>query len=468
MNRLVLLSLASVWSVTVATAAERNPLRSIGVASVDITPSFPVRLSGYAVRTTEATNVAQKLWTKALAIGNDREKPALLITVDNTGVPRHVRDEVVARLAKRKIDPSRIAICSTHTHTAPYLAGYLPTLFGAPLPPDHQAHVEQYTRELTDAIEQVALAALKNRIPGRLSWAQGRAGFADNRRTKGGPVDHDLPTLAVTDAKGNLRALFLSYACHCTTIDPRDNAVCGDWAGYAREYLERNHPRATVLVAIGCGADANPHPRTGLNFAQQHGMEIATNVNALLRPLTRPVATLSPSDRERDGVRGFPALKPIRGKLNCAASAISLRLDTPPTRAEFERRAQQQDYVGYHARWTLAKLDRGEALPTHIPYFIQAWNFGDDLGMVFLPGEVVVDYSLRLKKEFDAARFWVNAYANDVPCYIPSERILQEGGYEGGGAMTYYGWPARIAPGVEQLIVGTVHELLPASFVSRR
>src|SRR5437764_6279947 len=84
--------------------------------------------------------------------------------------------------------------------------------------------------------------------------------------------------------------------------------------------------------------------------------------------------------------------------------------------------------------------------------------------MVFLPGEVVVDYALRLKKEFDPTRVWINAYANDVPCYIPSERILKEGGYEGGGAMIFYDKPARLAPGIEQLIIGAVHALLPQQF----
>ena len=157
-------------------AADPSPTRSVGVARVDITPAYPIRLSGYAVRKTEATNAVQKLWAKALAIGSDNEAPALLITVDNTGVPKHVRDEVVARLAKNGIDPSRIAICSSHSHTAPYLDGYLPTLFGEPLPPEHQANVQRYTRELTDAIESVAVQALKDRKPGRLSWAQGKAG----------------------------------------------------------------------------------------------------------------------------------------------------------------------------------------------------------------------------------------------------------------------------------------------------
>src|SRR6476660_9939388 len=84
--------------------------------------------------------------------------------------------------------------------------------------------------------------------------------------------------------------------------------------------------------------------------------------------------------------------------------------------------------------------------------------------MVFLPGEVVVDYSLRLKKEFDRGRLWINAYSNDVPCYIPSERILKEGGYEGGGAMLYYDRPTKLASGIEQKIVDEVHRQLPKDF----
>ena len=52
-----------------------------------------------------------------------------------------------------------------------------------------------------------------------------------------------------------------------------------------------------------------------------------------------------------------------------------------------------------------------------------------------------------------------------VPGYIPSRRILKEGGYEGGGAMVYYDHPTRFAPAVEDMIIGAVHELMPAEFV---
>jgi hypothetical protein len=439
----LLLSTALSLPLLPLSAKEVAPTRPIGVAQVDITPDYPIRLSGYLVRKTECQGVAQRLCAKALALGSDREGPALLITVDNCGVPGHIRDEVVRRLRKR-VKPERIAVCSSHTHSAPCLAGNLPTLFGEPIPPEHQARIDRYTRELTDAIEQVALAALKDRRPGRLSFGRGTAGFAANRRTRGGPADHDLPVLVVTDPKGTLRAAVASYACHCTTLTGEFNQICGDWAGYAREYFQRDHPGATLLMALGCGGDANPNPRSSFELAQQHGQTIATAANNVLSG----------------------ALAPVRGRLACRTKLVALPFDTLPTRAEWEAKAKDPGPIGYYAKYNLAKLERGEKLPSELPYLVQNWSFGDDLAMVFLPGEVVVDYSLRLKKEFDAKRIWVNAYANDVPCYIPSERVLKEGGYEGGGAMVYYDKPNRFAAGVEAVIVNAVHDVVPKSFLA--
>ena len=113
----------------------------------------------------------------------------------------------------------------------------------------------------------------------------------------------------------------------------------------------------------------------------------------------------------------------------------------------------------------LAVLAEGKTLPAHFSAPVAVWQFGNDLTLVALPGEVVVDYSLRLKREFDASRLWINAYANDVPCYIPSRRIWREGGYEGGYAMIYFDRPTRFAENIEDLIIATVHELLPKEFL---
>ncbi|MBU6399681.1 MAG: HEAT repeat domain-containing protein, partial [Verrucomicrobia bacterium] len=215
-----------------------------------------------------------------------------------------------------------------------------------------------------------------------------------------------------------------------------------DWAGVAQEALERDNPGAIALITIGCGADANPQPRGNLELAVQHGRELAAAAD---RVLTGGVTRL-------------------HSPLTCRFKTIDLPFDPLPTRAQWLERAKRPGIVGYHARVNLARLERGQTLPTSLPYRVQTWTFGDQLAMVFLSGEVVVDYSLRLKKEFDATRLWLSAYANDVCCYIPSRRVLREGGYEAEESLWYYDRPARLAPGLEDRILDAVHDLLPITF----
>jgi len=143
---------------------------------------------------------------------------------------------------------------------------------------------------------------------------------------------------------------------------------------------------------------------------------------------------------------------------------VNLPFDTLPTREEWEARVAAGGSNAYHAQKHLERLQKGLPLQTELSYPVQAWRFGNELAIVFLASEVVVDYSLRLKSELDAERLWVGAYSNAFPCYIPSERVLAEGGYEGESAMLYFGPPTRFAPGVEQLVVDTVHRLLPGVY----
>jgi len=162
-------------------------------------------------------------------------------------------------------------------------------------------------------------------------------------------------------------------------------------------------------------------------------------------------------------------LQPVSSELETRFPIVNLQLKSIPNRAEWAARATAKDAarggtIGYHARIHLQRLDRGEAIKTRVPLPIQTWSFADDLAIIFLGGEVVVDYSLRLKKEFDHRRIWIIAYANDVPCYIPSERVLREGGYEGGGAMRFHDWAAPFAPGLENRIVNEIHYLLGNPF----
>jgi hypothetical protein len=423
---------------------------------VDITPDYPVRLSGYGSRTNEFERVNQPIHAKALALAWQKDAPAVIVTVDNCGVPDALRADVLKRLAAggRKLADARFSLHSSHTHCAPMLRGVLPFIFGADLTAGEQERVDRYTEELTVKIVRIVAAALDTMKPAEVDWSIGKVTFASNRRLKSpagyqnapnpaGPVDHALPVLRVKGADGKLLAVFTSYACHCTTLG--FNEVHGDWAGCAREDFERRFPGAVCLVALGCGGDQNPYPRRELELAVKHGASLSAEVVRLIhQPMT-----------------------PVRGPLRCATKNLSLPFDKLPAVEEWKAKtADKNRYAAYHARQFLAMIERGQKIPTALPYTVQVWHYGDDLLTINLPGEVVVDYSLRFKREYDPARTWVNAYSNDVPCYIPSQRVWEEGGYEAAGAMIYYARPTRFAAGVEAIIARAVKDLVPKKFVN--
>lgn len=430
-----------------------------GAASVDITPTYPVRLSGYGNRTTETQAVMRPIHANALVVQWQKDAPAVIVTVDNCGVPAYLRTDVLKRLAaaKKPVVTERFALHSTHTHSAPMLRGVLPCLFGAALTAEETKRIDQYTEDLTQKIVAAVKSALEKMEPARLDWGSGKAYFAFNRRLPtptgfqnaqnfNGPTDRALPVLRVKSADGQrLIATHASYACHCTTLG--ENEIHGDWAGLAQAEMELRFPGSVCLIAIGCGADQNPYPRREARFVMQHGVETAKQIVSVIN---KPMRTLA-------------------GPLNCAVSEVLLPFDKLPTKEEWQARTTDKNkWVAHHAKVHLDVLAKGDKIPTELPYMVQVWSYGSDLLTINLPGEVVVDYSLRFKKEFDPQRTWVNGYTNDVPCYIPSQRVWEEGGYEGGGAMTYYGRPTRFASGIEEIIAGAVKKLVPEDFITTR
>ena len=437
--------------------ASQNSFLPVGVAAVDITPDRPIRLSGYGSRKEPSEGIAQQLHAKALAIGNDNQL-SVLVTVDSIGVPAWVSNELSARLNRKVSLPrARLVVASSHTHAAPALYGTLPYIFVSGLTESEQEEIKRYTNRLLDKLEEVALGAIVNRAPARLAWTKGSVGFAGNRRVlengkwqgfgtqADGPVDHSLPLLAVYSPEGEIRSVFANYACHCTTLGGGFNQIHGDWASVAQEEIESRHPNAIALIAIGCGADQNPNPRGELNNAVAHGVTIADEVDRLL-------------------AKGN--LKPLSETPRGIYREIELPLDPPPSREEFQQQLEDNVKGGHFPRAMLERLDRGEQLDSFVTYPIQTWRFGDELAMVFLAGEVVVDYAHRFYREYDASRLWVNAYCNDVPCYIPSRRIYSEGGYEVDGSMLYYGKPSRLSVDTEDRIAGEVMKQMPRSFLS--
>ena len=429
----------------------------IGVSRIDITPTYPVRMTGYGNRTNVFDSIEQKLWAKALVL-HQKGKPVMVwVTLDVVGFPGYFADALYARLVQKigLKERAHLVISATHTHNGPE-TGVLVNIFGATPSPNHLADVKLYRDNLLDKLEKVVVDAYELKAPGHLSWAVDQVTFAMNRRvmeggkwkdfgeTPDGPVDHDLPVLRATDSNGNLIALLINYACHGTTLVPEHNFIHGDWMGATQEMIEQKYPGSTAMVVIGCGGDVNPSPRGEFGHVNQHAIMISDKISKLLQ------------------AEKFIALNSIPdGKMK----NIELKFTHVPDVKELVEQSKLEAAQGLYARNSLSTLAEGGSISNTMTYPIQVWSFGNQLAMVFLGGEVVVDYSLRIKREFIKEKIWVNAYSNDVSTYIASKRLFTEGGYEVDGSMPYYNHPSRLTEDTEEKIMSTIHELVPKQFL---
>ena len=416
-----------------------------GAARVAITPTTPLWMSGYSSRTTPSRGAIHDLWAKALAMQDPAGKKVLLISLDICGIDGALSNRIRDTLKKRfALDRDGIVIACSHTHSGPVVGANLITMYK--IDDAERQRIAAYTEVLASAVIAVARQALDRLAPARLAWGTGRCDFAVNRRNNKetdvlelrkrialrGPVDHDVPVLSVSSRAGTMMAIVFSYACHCTVLSL--DRFSGDYAGFAQIDIENKHPGAQAMFVAGCGGDQNPLPRRTLDLAADYGRQLANSVDTTLGA----------------------ALTPINGAIKTSYEEIPLAFASIPSNEQIEHDAKSNDFfVASRARKWLETIQSGGRLGPAYPYPVQVWQLGG-LTWVFLGGEVVVDYALRIKGNLGTSRTWVSGYCNDVMAYIPSLRVLREGGYEGAGAMLYYGQPGPWSEQVEDAIIAAV------------
>ena len=428
-------------------AAAPKPEFKAGVAVIDITPAGSIWMSGYAARTKPSDGVDYPLHAKALAIEDKRGHRVVIVTTDLIGLPREITDPVSARLGQaHNLRRSEILFNSSHTHAGPVVWPNLRPMFA--LDAAQQRAVEDYARKLADDLFTVAGAALGKLEPVTLSYGEGTAGFAINRRefrkagvqfgtNPQGPMDHTVPVVDVRGASGKRLAILFGYTCHNTTLGADATHLNGDYAGAAQRAIEAKFPGAAALFLLLCGADQNPNPRGKPEHVEAYGQQLAAAVS--------------------DALAGKQ--EAIHAPLRTAFQMVDVAF-APHTRDQFEEEAKHKDvFRARRARLMLDKYDAGQPI-RKIPYPVQAIRFHKDLTVLALGGEVVVDYQLRARRQYPAERLIVAGYSNDVMCYIPSLRVLREGGYEADTSMIYYGQPGKFSEDVEETIFDTIRRVM--------
>ena len=415
-----------------------------GLARVDVTPQESMWLAGYASRDHPSDGTLHPLFVKALALKDGAGHQALLMTSDVLGFPKDMSDRIRDRLKDQfQLSRAEIILSSSHTHSGPVLGDSIRVIY--PLDEAQIEKIARYSARLEGQVVECAARALSSMKPARLFSGNGITRFAVNRRNNPeaaildnhdlkGPSDHAVPVLKVVGEDDALMAAAFGYACHATVL--ASYQWCGDYPGFAQIELEKAHPGATALFFAGCGADQNALPRRTVPLAQQYGRELAAAVE---RVLSENINELSPA-------------------LKTEYKEVELAFGTPPTHEQLEGMAKT--YTGYMQRAAqrlLKQLDDGKPLRTSYPYPVQIWRIGNQ-ALVTLGGEVVVDYAILVKKTLGRETF-VLGYCNDLMSYIPSVRVLHEGGYEGGDFQMGYGMPTKWADDIESRILAAAREL---------
>jgi neutral ceramidase len=418
-----------------------------GVTTVKITPSESMWMAGYGARKKPSEGVASDLFCKALALEDEAGQRFVFVTCDLIGIPRGLRAGVEAGVGEKyQLPPESLLLNASHTHCGPEFrvtSAYIDSS------DERQEQARRYGDDLQVKLIDLVGKAIDGLAPAKVEYVKARCGFAMNRRTPSetgvknnpwseGPVDHDVPVLKVSGDDGALRAVLFGYACHNTTLSFYQ--FCGDYAGFAQQYFEEKHPGTTALFLMGCGGDQNPYPRGEIELCRQHGRSLASAVDAALG--SSPVRELKPT-------------------LAASLRKVTLEFAPPPPREILERDLKAPSkYVAIHARKLLDQLDKNGKIETLYETPVQIVRLGGLLTLVAYPGETVVDYSLNTKRNLaEDGIIWVAGYCNDVFGYIPSKRVLLEGGYEGGGAFQYGSFPGPFAADVEERLLKTVEQL---------
>jgi hypothetical protein len=448
-----LTTLGAGWHCRRAPAQTKNVGTGLkaGVSSVCITPERPIWMAGFGARKKRSEGKYQDLFVKALALQDNPGQRVVIITSDLVAVTDNWAAPVWQRAKERfGLEPAEVLINCSHTHCGPVIKKSF-----------YPEWDPQYTSELVDKTLDSIKRALADLEEARLERGRGSCTLSVNRRrplpndpkrvdagllpNPQGLTDHDVPVLKVSRADGSIKAVMFLYACHPTTMG--GYLLGGDYAGFAQQFVEKEIPRATALFVQGCGGDLKPRNVDARGRFRDGPLE---NVAGFGRELSQAVLTV---------LAGKMAA--TQGPIQARRAMVDLPAQPVPSREELEARTKLKDYHGEWAKITLTALRENKPLRMSLPEIVQVVTIGDDFTVVALSGEACVDYALRIKREL-GRDVWIAGYSNDVSAYIPSARMIPEGGYEVERSLSGGSQPTPFQPAIEEMIIAKVHELARA------
>ncbi len=256
-------------------------------------------------------------------------------------------------------------------------------------------------------------------------------------------VYKSVPLCLLRDRESKPICLLFAASCHPSTFP--GYAVSADYPGVAMAELDDYLDNECSLFLQGVGGDskvisfADPE-RFGSTWddVQKAGEMLAADVIAGL---------------EKD-------LCPANPSLACAETEVFLPLAEPPTRSELEAAAAKNENFAkaMWARNLLARLDRGEVLPTSVPVSVHGVQLAAGVRLAGLEVEPVAEWGRIIEQFYGSGVTFALGYTDGCQLYLPTTGMLAEGGYEVSSFWEYH-WPAQLTPGIEDRVIRALSHL---------
>lgn len=393
-----------------ASPAEAASSFAISTGKVDITPPVGYPMAGYGY-SREATDVKARLYARCTVLW-DAGSPNVIVTADVLGFARGLHQQIRAEVQKLGVASSDFVLTATHTHNGPVLAEKPDPYMAYGI--TDTTRIQAYSSDLITAIVSLIDETLHApRTDCTLDYKVLSAGFSFNRAGLA-YVEHDVPTLVARDLQGKPRAVLFGYGAHPVAGGPQ-LSFDPDYPGQAIKTIEATGPGVFAQFILGPAGDQDP-PREPRDFttSDKYGAEIGASIADALRTPGRAIS----------------------GPITTAYTELSLPLDITDTPSNLaavrniyvqRRTADLPAFKQRHAEIMVKQID-AHSFATSVPLPLQTWKFAGapGLSIVFSGGEVVSGYAVYFRNSNGGSNaLWFNAYANEVPCYIPSDELLR-------------------------------------------
>lgn len=435
-----------------------------GAAKEIITPAERTTMIGFGtVFGVPFQDIHDDLYARALLLEDtDSSKQVILIAMDllfhDDSLPAALREYVQKTYG---MDPHCLHVSYTHTHFGPAVKGY-----------DFTWYKQSYEDFLFDRICRCIDRAFLCRRKGCLKFSAvsgdwnvsrrlPRNGIMDFAPNPDGERDPNLYLMKLEDEQGVMRALLTSFACHPSNLSGINN-LSSEYPGRLCQRIEGEFYGCTALFFQGFGADCKL--KRGMKTSRFAGMtydecdEVASAMMSRVKTqlISGPWQTL-PIDL---GSRIFRLQLPLETYPRAYYEEMANDFGNRRSRPEEEQNVKNpgiKDNTGLNScrlHWACADyvLENYDSLSETLPLNCGAVRINPDFYIFSMGGEPGVNIQTILREHFAGKQLICFGY-NDSIAYVPSDKMVEEGGYEASvdRSVNEYRLKGRVLPGVDEL-----------------